>query len=75
MAATATFPTIRQVLWAGDNIVSFIAGEALTAGQVVGIAATGVAWTVIGCNATDQEIPLGVVLYWSSWAVSVEACP
>jgi len=63
MAPTSTFPTIRNVLYSGDNLATFTAGEAITAGQVVGIAATGVAMTVIGCNNTAEEIPFGVALY------------
>jgi len=63
MADIDTFPTIQEVLYAGDNIQTFTAGEAIKAGQVVGIAAAGVSMTVVVMNATSGETAIGVALY------------
>jgi len=63
MTDITTFPTIAQVLVEGDNLHRFIAGEALTAGQVVGFAATGVSKTVVAMDATSGEQPVGVVIF------------
>ena len=62
MATTTTFPTIRNVLHSGKNLQQFTAGEDLTAGMVVGMAATGVSMTVHAMNATAGEQPIGVVI-------------
>jgi hypothetical protein len=35
MADIASFPTIHDVLWSGDNIQSYKAGAAITAGMIV----------------------------------------
>ena len=59
----SAFPTIRNVLVSGDNILTLIAGEALKAGQCVGFAATGVANTVVVMDNTSDEYVVGVALY------------
>ena len=46
MTDISAFPAIHDVLYAGDNIQSFTASGAITAGQVVAIDATGVTLTV-----------------------------
>lgn len=75
MADISAFPTIHDVLYAGDNLQNFTAGEALTAGQVVGMAATGVSMTVVAMDATSGEYPIGVVLYdVSSGGLAAVAC-
>jgi len=78
VATTSTFPTIRQVLYSGENIQTFTAGEALTAGQVVGMAASGASMTVVAMNDTADEFPIGVVLYGvasgGDAAVAMEGC-
>jgi hypothetical protein len=58
-----SFPTIRNVLNSGDNILSMTAGEALKAGQCVGFAATGVANTVVVMDNTSDEYFVGVAVY------------
>jgi hypothetical protein len=63
MADTGTFPTIRNVLVAWDNIKQFTAGAALTAGMVVAFAATGVSRTVHPAIKGTTAMPVGVVLY------------
>lgn len=59
----SAFPTIRNVLVSGDNILTMTAGEAIKAGQSVGFAATGVADTVVVMDNTSDEYALGVALY------------
>jgi len=63
MTDISTYPTIAQVLVEGNNLHRFIAGEDLTAGQVVGFAATGVSKTVVAMDATAGEQPVGVVIF------------
>jgi hypothetical protein len=63
MTDISAFPTIQKVLSEGDNIHGFTAGEAITAGQVVGIAATGVSNTIVRMNDTSGENAIGVALY------------
>ena len=59
----SSFPTIRNVLDSGANILSMIAGETILAGQCVGFAATGVANTVVVMDDTADEYVIGVALY------------
>lgn len=66
MADLATFPTVTDVLYSGDNIGSFTAGVAISAGQVVGFVATGVDFTVRPLNATAGDMVVGVALYSAS---------
>lgn len=62
MADIQAFPAIHDVLYAGDNIQSFTASGAITAGQVVAIDATGVTLTVRAAVAEAGERPVGVAL-------------
>jgi len=62
MADITTWVPMHDVLVQGDNILSFIAGETIYAGQVVGFAATGVTNTVVTMNATENEHAVGVAL-------------
>jgi hypothetical protein len=63
MADIAAFPTIRNVLWTGKNIHKFTATTAVTAGQVVAFAATGVSGAVIPAIKATSGQPIGVALY------------
>jgi hypothetical protein len=63
MADIASFPTIRDVLVSGDNIKNFTAGAAITAGQVVAFAGTGVDNTVHPVVTTSTGSIVGVALY------------
>lgn len=63
MAGIGTFPTIRNVLYSGDNIQLFTAGAAITAGQVVAFATTGVSKTVHPAKKGTTGMPIGVALY------------
>lgn len=57
MADISTFPTIHDVLIAGDNIQSFVAGSDIKAGQVVSMATDGQVYPTV-------DLPvLGVALY------------
>lgn len=63
MADIAAFPTIRNVLVTGDNIVSYTAGAIIVAGQVVAIHGTGVSQTVHPAVKGTTDTPVGVALY------------
>lgn len=63
MVDITAFPTIRNVLYSGDNIQSFLAGDTIKAGMVVCFHATGVAYGCIPCIAGAGTIPIGVALY------------
>lgn len=57
MTDISTFPTIHDVLIAGDNIQSFVAGSDIKAGQVVSMATDGQVYPTV-------DLPvLGVALY------------
>ena len=62
MTDIAAFPAIHNVLYSGDNIQSFTASGAITAGQVVAIDATGVTLTVRAAVAESGERPVGVAI-------------
>jgi hypothetical protein len=62
MGDTTTFPSIQDVLVSGDNIREFTATEAVTKGQVVGFAGTGVADSVVRMHETADEHPIGVAI-------------
>ncbi|MFA5744443.1 MAG: hypothetical protein WC936_06535 [Candidatus Nanoarchaeia archaeon] len=62
MADITAFPAIHNVLYSGDNIQSFTASGAITAGQVVAIDATGVTLTVRAAVAESGERPVGVAI-------------
>lgn len=63
MTDITTFPTIKNVVEFGDNILPLVAGEAITAGQAVGPAATGVSGSVVAMDATSGEWPIGVAVF------------
>jgi len=63
MAAIGTFPTIRNVLYSGNNIHQFTATAAVKAGQVVSFAATGVSGAVNKAVSGTTGQPIGVALY------------
>lgn len=71
MADITTFPTIRQVLWAGNNLQYFTATTAVTAGQVVAINATGVSGAVDPSVATAGSRSIGVAVYDASAGAQV----
>ena len=78
MGDISTFPTIHRTLIRGDNIGTFTATEAVTAGQVVGIAATGVSNAVVPMDKTSGEQSLGTALYsqgaGEKVAVAMDGC-
>lgn len=63
MADISTFPTLYTVGHQLGTVLNMTAGEAITAGQVVGFAATGVSETVVVMDATSGEQALGVAMY------------
>jgi hypothetical protein len=63
MADITTFPTIRNVLYAGNNIQGRKASGTIKAGMVVCPAATGVEKVMIACVAGAGQAPEGVALY------------
>lgn len=63
MADIGTFPTIRNVLESGENILQYTAGAALKAGMVVAFHGTGVSRTVHPCVKGTTGMPVGVVIY------------
>lgn len=71
MTDITAFPTIRNVLWSGDNIQTFTATTAVTAGQVVAINATGVSMAVDPSVATAGSRSIGVALYSASAGAQV----
>lgn len=62
MGDVTTFPSIQDVLVSGKNIREYTATEAITKGQVVGFAATGVADAVVRMHETADEHPIGVAI-------------
>lgn len=62
MADITTFPAIQDVLVSGDNVHEFTATEAVTAGMIVGYAATGVDSAVVPMDATADEQCVGVAI-------------
>ena len=62
MTDITAFPAIQDVLIAGKNIREFTATEAVTAGMVVGPAATGVSNAVVPMDATSGETGIGVAI-------------
>jgi hypothetical protein len=62
MADTSAFPTIHDVLLAGDNVQSFIAGGTIKAGMVVAFADAGASGTVIAA-LQNVGYPVGVAMY------------
>lgn len=75
MADIVAFPTIRNVLAGGENIINLKAGADIKAGQVVAIHATGVSMTVHPAKKGTTGQPMGVALYSvSSGAQVAVAC-
>lgn len=75
MTDISAFPTISVVAENGQaNTVTFTAGENITAGQVVGFAATGVSKTVVVMDATSGEHAIGVALYTATSGNVVAVC-
>jgi len=66
MSDISSFPTMHDVLVAGDNIQTFTAGAAITAGQVVAFHGTGVSKTVHPAVKGTTVVPVGVALYDAS---------
>lgn len=69
MTVITTFPTIRNVLYSGDNLISMTpaptnAAGVISAGMIVTFNATGVGMTVDACQGIQP--PFGVALYDSS---------
>lgn len=62
MTDISAFPTIRNVLYSGDNIITLTATNALTAGMVVEIDADGVR-AVNAAVAESGSRPVGVSIY------------
>jgi len=54
MADITAFPAIQDVLVSGDDVREFTATEAITAGMVVGPAATGVSNAVVPMDALEE---------------------
>ena len=63
MADISAFPTMHDVLKAGDNIQTLTATTDVKAGQVVAINATGVSLAVDPSVATAGSRSIGVALY------------
>ena len=63
MTDISTFPTIQQVVHNDGTQWTFTATEAVTAGQAVGFAATGVSSAVVPLDATVGENAVGIALY------------
>lgn len=66
MADVSAFPTIRNVLYWGNNLYQVTATTAVTAGQVVAINATGVSMAIDPSVATAGSRSIGVALYDAS---------
>lgn len=57
------FPTTKkEILVSGNNVQTFIASGAISAGQVVAIDATGVTMTVRAAVVESGEAPIGVAI-------------
>ena len=78
MADITSFPTIRNVLYSGNNIVEFTATSAVKAGMVVAFAATGVSDAVLPAIKGTTAQPIGVALYDAAAsamvAVAMDGC-
>jgi hypothetical protein len=62
MGNIATFPTISNVLFNGDNVITLTATNAVTAGMVVEIDADGVSGAVNAAIAEAASKPIGVAI-------------
>jgi hypothetical protein len=78
MADISAFPTIRNVLVAGDNIQQFTASGAIKAGHVVAFNSTGVDLTVQAAVVGTTLGVAGVALYdaadGAEVAVAMDGC-
>lgn len=74
MADIGTFPTIAKVLFNNGPTWACKAGEAITAGQVVGFKAAGVSNTVDVMDATAGETAIGVALFTVATDEIVTVC-
>lgn len=63
MGDIASFPSMRNVLWSGNNVHAFTATTTVTVGQVVAFASGGVSGAVIPCVKATTAQPIGVALY------------
>lgn len=63
MAATVANAAFDPAPKRLGTVLNMIAGEAILAGDVVGFAGTGVAWTVLKHKAGTTVCPIGVALY------------
>jgi hypothetical protein len=63
MVGIVAFPTIRNVLVEGDNIVTFISGGTIKAGMVVAFAAAGGNFIVLPAIKATTGQPIGVALH------------
>jgi hypothetical protein len=61
--ADTTPVTIRNVLYAGNNLMNLIAGGTILAGAIVAFASTGESLTVIAADTDgSSKMPIGVAL-------------
>jgi len=78
MGAIVAFPTMRNVLYSGDNIQKFTATAIVKAGQVVAFADTGLSDSVLKSVKATTKQPIGVALYGvgagESVAVAMDGC-
>ena len=63
MTDISAFPTISKVLDSGNNIINLTATNAITAGMVVEIDATGVSGAVNKAVLETGSMPIGVAIY------------
>lgn len=62
MGDISAFPTISNVLFNGDNVITLTATDAITAGMVVEIDATGISGAVNAAVAEAASKPIGVAI-------------
>jgi hypothetical protein len=78
MADIGAFPTIRNVLYSGKNIVYLTATTAISAGMVVAPAALGASGAVIPHIKATTVQPIGVAIYdigaGAVGAIALEGC-
>ena len=74
MTDITTFPTIQQVIHNDGPTWTFTATEAVSAGQAVGPAATGVSNAVVPMDATVGENALGVALFDAAAGAKCTVC-
>ena len=72
MTDITAFPAIQDVLVTGNNVREFTATEAITAGMLVGFAATGVSDAVVPMDATSGETAIGVAIKSAAAAALVK---